>query len=111
MSEVSTPLQWNDELVKNFWDYHANSSHDSYFTKRYGKGIAMLAKSYCSANHPIENVLDYGCGIGRIAKELILKTSCKVIGVDISESMRKMDELTQISKINSVLIDNGIETI
>lgn len=35
-------------------------------------------------------ILDYGCGIGRIAKELIEKTSCKVIGVDISASMRKM---------------------
>ncbi|WP_320033716.1 tetratricopeptide repeat protein [Halarcobacter sp.] len=35
-------------------------------------------------------VLDYGCGIGRIAKELIKKTSCKVIGLDISESMRKL---------------------
>jgi len=37
-----------------------------------------------------KTVLDYGCGIGRIAKELIKKTSCKVIGVDISESMRKL---------------------
>lgn len=32
-------------------------------------------------------VLDYGCGIGRIAKELIDKTKCSVIGVDISNSM------------------------
>ena len=32
-------------------------------------------------------VLDYGCGIGRIAKELIKQTGCHVIGVDISPSM------------------------
>jgi len=32
-------------------------------------------------------VLDYGCGIGRLAKELIARTKCKVIGVDISPTM------------------------
>ncbi|HEX6842943.1 MAG TPA: methyltransferase domain-containing protein [Stellaceae bacterium] len=33
-------------------------------------------------------LLDYGCGIGRLAKELIAKYRCRVIGVDISPSMR-----------------------
>jgi SAM-dependent methyltransferase len=33
-------------------------------------------------------VLDYGCGIGRISKELISKSNCTAIGVDISSSMR-----------------------
>jgi cyclopropane fatty-acyl-phospholipid synthase-like methyltransferase len=33
-------------------------------------------------------VLDYGCGIGRIAKELIARHGCYVIGVDISPNMR-----------------------
>lgn len=32
-------------------------------------------------------VIDYGCGIGRIAKELIAKTGTSVLGVDISASM------------------------
>jgi SAM-dependent methyltransferase len=32
-------------------------------------------------------VLDYGCGIRRIAKELIKQTGCHVIGVDISPTM------------------------
>lgn len=36
-----------------------------------------------------ELVLDYGCGIGRVAKELCSK-GCNVIGVDISPEMRKM---------------------
>lgn len=35
-------------------------------------------------------VLDYGCGIGRLAKYLIDKIGCRVIGVDISTSMRSM---------------------
>jgi SAM-dependent methyltransferase len=35
-------------------------------------------------------VLDYGCGIGRIAKELIDRHQCSVVGVDISPSMRAL---------------------
>jgi SAM-dependent methyltransferase len=35
-------------------------------------------------------VLDYGCGIGRMAKALIEKYQCRVIGVDISPSMRAL---------------------
>lgn len=33
-------------------------------------------------------VLDFGCGVGRIAKQLIAETGCIVIGADISPSMR-----------------------
>jgi len=32
-------------------------------------------------------VLDYGCGMGRIAKSLISRVGCRVIGLDISYSM------------------------
>ena len=32
-------------------------------------------------------VLDFGCGMGRIAKELIEQFNCTVFGVDISKSM------------------------
>jgi SAM-dependent methyltransferase len=35
-------------------------------------------------------VLDYGCGIGRLAKELIAQLGCRVLGVDISQSMRRL---------------------
>ena len=35
-------------------------------------------------------VLDYGCGIGRIAKVLIEKYNCFVIGVDTSPAMRSL---------------------
>lgn len=35
-------------------------------------------------------VLDYGCGIGRMAKELIERYHCSVVGVDISPSMRAL---------------------
>jgi ubiquinone/menaquinone biosynthesis C-methylase UbiE len=33
-------------------------------------------------------VLDYGCGIGRVAKGLIDQFGCRVVGVDFSSSMR-----------------------
>lgn len=35
-------------------------------------------------------VLDYGCGIGRLAKAMIEGFGCSVIGVDISASMRAL---------------------
>jgi SAM-dependent methyltransferase len=35
-------------------------------------------------------LLDYGSGIGRIAKELIARYQCRVVGVDISASMRTL---------------------
>lgn len=33
-------------------------------------------------------VIDYGCGIGRLSRELIAQTGCRVVGIDISASMR-----------------------
>jgi SAM-dependent methyltransferase len=33
-------------------------------------------------------LLDYGCGVGRLARQLIQYTGCRVIGADISETMR-----------------------
>jgi 2-polyprenyl-3-methyl-5-hydroxy-6-metoxy-1,4-benzoquinol methylase len=34
-------------------------------------------------------LLDFGCGIGRLAKELIARTGCRIVGVDISDAMRR----------------------
>ena len=39
---------------------------------------------------PESLVLDYGCGIGRMAKAMIEASGCSVIGVDISAPMRTM---------------------
>ncbi len=35
-------------------------------------------------------ILDFGCGIGRMAKALIDRYGCRVVGVDISPSMRSL---------------------
>lgn len=40
--------------------------------------------------HPRQRVLDYGCGVGRMSKELIKRFGCNVIGVDYSPSMRAL---------------------
>ena len=40
-----------------------------------------------------QTLIDYGCGIGRLAKELIKQSDCHVIGVDISRSMRAMSQM------------------
>ena len=60
--------------------------------ERWEKETPFLVEKIIKELQANENttILDFGCGIGRIAKELIEKTSCKVLGVDISESMRKM---------------------
>lgn len=35
-------------------------------------------------------ILDYGCGVGRVAKALIDRYGCSVFGVDISADMRRL---------------------
>ena len=39
-----------------------------------------------------DTVIDYGCGIGRISKDLLEKINCTMVGVDISKSMRALAE-------------------
>ena len=35
-------------------------------------------------------VVDFGCGLGRMAKALIDRTQCWIVGVDVSSSMRQL---------------------
>jgi len=39
---------------------------------------------------PDSLLLDYGCGIGRMSHELIKRHNCRIVGVDISPSMRAL---------------------
>jgi 2-polyprenyl-3-methyl-5-hydroxy-6-metoxy-1,4-benzoquinol methylase len=36
---------------------------------------------------PTTNVMDFGCGVGRVSKSIIDIVGCTVVGIDISESM------------------------
>lgn len=48
-------------------------------------------------------VLDFGCGVGRVAKALIAGAGCTVAGVDISRSMRAFAEVYVASPLFSTL--------
>ena len=51
--------------------------------------LADLIGEHCALK-PDSLVLDYGCGVGRVAHELIKRHNCFVVGVDISPSMRAL---------------------
>jgi len=57
--------------------------------ERWQRETPYLVDQIMDFLQPDENslLLDYGCGIGRISKELIGRSGCTVIGVDISLSM------------------------
>jgi ubiquinone/menaquinone biosynthesis C-methylase UbiE len=75
----------------------------------------FLVKTIVNENLIDENstVLDFGCGMGRVSKELIQKIKCKVIGVDISESMLIFAKLyvASINKFVPTFKYNQKETI
>lgn len=50
--------------------------------------MSLIEKNFELDNKSV--ILDYGCGIGRMAKALIDKYGCSVVGVDISASMRAL---------------------
>ncbi|MBI3874019.1 MAG: tetratricopeptide repeat protein [Arcobacter sp.] len=61
--------------------------------ERWEKETNFLSQDICAFLKDLDKnsvVVDYGCGIGRVSRELIQKIGCKVIGVDISASMRDM---------------------
>ena len=62
-------------------------------------------------------VLDYGCGVGRLAKELIDQVGCSVVGVDISQNMRVFaqryvasDKFTAVSPamLDTLVVERGL---
>src|ERR1700686_4039348 len=56
-------------------------------------------------------VLDYGCGIGRLAKELIARCGCRVVGVDISANMRSLAERYVGSDKFSACAPEGLDVL
>lgn len=56
-------------------------------------------------------VLDYGCGIGRLSRALIDKYQCRVVGVDISPSMRDLATRYVDSKLFTVTTPEGLDSM
>lgn len=61
--------------------------HETEFT------VESIVRAFEEAGAPIREdhvLLDYGCGVGRLAKAVIERTGCTVIGVDISAGMLRL---------------------
>lgn len=89
---IYTPNIFNAQNIEDAKKIILTKEGDLETEQRWQKETPFLVDSIIENLKINENqtVLDFGCGIGRIAKELINKTNCNVIGVDISEDMRKM---------------------
>lgn len=85
---LSTPankaelLAWTPQMVKTFWDYWSNSP-DIFFACRYGWEVTRQISPYLPKEGAI---LDYGCGPGCLAREL-LERDLQVAGLDFSPEM------------------------
>lgn len=67
-------------------------SPDSHDIKKFEKETNFLIKflkdnSYAT---PEKDIADFGCGVGRVSKQLIEQLNCKVVGFDISKKMLHM---------------------
>lgn len=86
--------------------------------ERWEKETPFLVKELIRCLEPTGNslLIDYGCGVGRLAKELIEQSGCSVIGVDIRAEMRALantyvdsDRFSTVSPIGLLsLIRNGL---
>jgi SAM-dependent methyltransferase len=56
-------------------------------TPRFAKVIKDLFP-LVSSGHTVKHVLDYGCGIGRLSKEILKTSKVKILGVDMSPDER-----------------------
>lgn len=67
--------------------------------------ILELIAKHCKLNEK-SLVLDFGCGIGRIAKALIEKYNCKVIGVDNSQMTKLAVEYVDSDNFTPVIAED-----
>jgi cyclopropane fatty-acyl-phospholipid synthase-like methyltransferase len=58
--------------------------------ERWARETPYLAQLLCEKLQlaPGQLVVDFGCGLGRMARALIERSGCSVLGIDISEEMR-----------------------
>jgi SAM-dependent methyltransferase len=61
--------------------------------ERWKEETPLFAKIIISQLKGDETILDYGCGVGRLAREIIeVMPKVKIVGVDTSSEMRKLAE-------------------
>ncbi len=81
MTKLVETIEWNDENIRNFWDFYSHYP-EFYFTYQYGKQIASTLLPFMKTG---SHVLDYGCGTGFLIQHL-LSSSFRVYGTDTSPS-------------------------
>ena len=74
---MAKDLVWNDNNLKNFWDYWSDKEEE-YFSEVFSDVIVSLFNQYFS-NNPM--CVDYGCGTGGLVKSLVSK-NIRTIGID-----------------------------
>lgn len=67
---------------------------DHNFPNKFEEETKYLIDTIISKNIITNNskVVDFGCGMGRISRELINAFDCNVVGIDISEDMRRLSK-------------------
>jgi SAM-dependent methyltransferase len=103
--DVSTPEQARAIILTP----EAGSTTDG----RWNAETPYLADMIEAHLQPTRNslILDYGCGIGRLAKALIQRRGCQVIGVDISASMRALSSSYVDSDRFLVCAPDGLDAL
>lgn len=67
---------------------HVVLTMDPKDNNKFERETKVLIDSIKDIVQPEHTVLDFGCGMGRVSKAIVDTFNCKVIGTDISESMR-----------------------
>jgi len=81
-------VEWNDEKVKRFWDFHYNYEpfEPLWFTKAVGREIIKLLRKFVSLKGA---VLDYGVGKGHLTNYLLEDKNLQVFTCDFSDETAK----------------------
>lgn len=83
-NSAKTHNQWTPETIQRFWDYHSQRSdlYENYFSYQLGRGLVNFLQQ-TDRLKPGVAVLDYGCGVGFLAEQLMTK-GVKCYGSDAS---------------------------
>lgn len=96
MSDSPGPVTYNPDIFEVRTIEEAKrivlTAEDATTDERWRVETPYLAESIGAYLKPDASslIIDYGCGVGRMAKELIARHDCSVVGVDISTSMRQL---------------------